>query len=70
MLTLLLCAQLTAGVAKAPADSVYSSAALRDLVASSAIANQRPPAELRSYQSRIETELSLILRDTLGREHT
>lgn len=70
MLTLVLCAQLTAGVAKTPADSVYSSAALRDLVASAAIANQRPPAELHSYQSRIETELSLILRDTLGREHT
>jgi len=40
------------------------------MVTAAAAANRRPPPELRSYQSHIETELSLILRDTLGREHT
>jgi hypothetical protein len=40
------------------------------MVASAAEANRLPPPELHSYQSHIETELSLILRDTLGREHT
>jgi hypothetical protein len=40
------------------------------MVAGAAEANRRPPMELHSYESRIETELSLILRDTLGREHT
>jgi hypothetical protein len=70
MLILSLCAQLAAGVAPPAPDSIYSSAALRQMVASAAAANQRPPTALRSYQSHIETELSLILRDTLGREHT
>ncbi|MEP6491609.1 MAG: hypothetical protein ABJF01_02945 [bacterium] len=68
MLSLLLCAQLAA--ATQSVDSVYSSAALREMVARAAAANRRPPAELRSYQSRIETEVSLILRDTLGRENS
>jgi hypothetical protein len=31
--------------------------------------NQRPPPSLMGYRARIESELSLILRDTLGREH-
>lgn len=65
MLTLILCAQLVAA-----ADSTYSSAALRDLVGRAAMENQRPPSEFRSYTSRIETELSFILRDSLGRELT
>ena len=67
MLPLLLWVQLGGA---AWADSTYSSVPLRDLVAAAAVANRQPPAELRSYRSRVETELSLILRDTLGREHT
>ncbi len=50
-------------------DSTYSSAALRDMVAAVAAANHSPPASLRGYQSHIETESSLLLRDSLGREH-
>lgn len=65
MLSLLLCAQLVVS-----ADSTYSSAALRDLVGRAAKENQRPPSEFHSYTSRIETELSFILRDSLGRELT
>lgn len=68
MLTLLLCAQLVAAVA--PKDSVYSSAALRELIAAAAVENHRPPPSLRGYESHIETEASLLVRDTLGREHS
>jgi hypothetical protein len=64
MLPLLLFAQL----ALPPGDSVYSSAALRDLVARAAVENHAPPPAFRGYRARVETELSLILRDTLGRE--
>ena len=68
MFSLVLCAQLLG--AAASADSTYSSAHLRDLVARAAVENRRPPDEFRSYTSRIETEISLLLRDSLGREHT
>src|SRR6478609_7376057 len=68
MLTLLLCAQLVA--AATPADSVYATGAVRALVARAAVENRRPPADFRSYASRVESELSLLIRDSLGREHT
>lgn len=67
MLMFVLWAQLSASQ-QAPS-SVYSTPALRDLVAAAAAANHRPPAELNGYRSHIETELALILRDTVGREH-
>lgn len=70
MVSLLLWAQLGAAVANVKMDSTYSTPALRRMVAAAATANRIPPAALRAYQSHIETELSLILRDTLGREHT
>jgi len=70
MLIWWVCAQLSAGVAATPPDSTYSSTALRQMIASAADANRHAPSELRSYRSHIETELSLLLRDTLGREHT
>ena len=69
MLNLLLFAQLAVATLGA-GDSVYSSANLRDLVARASEENLRPPPGFRSYTSRIETELSLLVRDTLGREHT
>ena len=68
MLLFLLCAQLAGS--PAAVDSTYSTPALRTLVARAAEANRAPPPDFRSYQSHIETELSLLLRDTLGREHT
>src|SRR5512144_1801887 len=67
MLSFLICAQLAAAAPQP--DSVYSSVALREMVAAAAEANRRPPHELQAYRSHIETELALILRDTLGREH-
>jgi hypothetical protein len=63
VLTLLVFAQLAA----AP-NSVYSSASLRELVARASIANRTPPPELRGYQARVESEFSINVRDTLGRE--
>ena len=67
MLTLILCAQIAAATS---VDSTYSSTALRDLVARAAAENRVPPAALKAYKSRIETELSLLVRDTLGRERS
>src|SRR4051812_8838441 len=67
MLTFVLCAQLAVGQA---VDSSYSSPALRALVSQAAAANRRAPDSLKSYTSRIETESSLLIRDTLGREHS
>ena len=60
---LLLLAQLAV-----TSDSTYSSAALRTLVARAAIENHAPPPSLRGYRAHVESEMSLILRDTLGRE--
>ena len=68
MLSFVLFAQLA--VAQPSPDSIYSTAALREMVAAAAEANRRVPDSLASYQSRIETEASLLVRDTLGREHT
>jgi len=48
----------------------YSSEALRQMVGTASDSNRLPPASLREYRSRIETETALIIRDTLGREHS
>ena len=59
---------LQLAIAAAQPDSVYSSRALQEFIAAAAEANRTPPAALRGYRARIESELSLILRDTIGRE--
>lgn len=63
LLPLLLLAQL--GTVR---DSTYSSGALRALVGRAATANHAPPPSFRGYRAHVESELSLLLRDTLGRE--
>ncbi|HEY6826065.1 MAG TPA: hypothetical protein VI259_04350 [Gemmatimonadaceae bacterium] len=35
-----------------------------------AVSNRLPPASLSGYRSHIETETALLIRDTLGREHS
>jgi hypothetical protein len=50
-------------------DSTYSSPALRAMVAAASDSNRHPPPELKGYTSRVETEIGLIIRDSLGREH-
>jgi hypothetical protein len=50
------------------ADSVYSSPALREFIAKAAVGNRAPPPALKGYRASVESELALILRDSLGRE--
>ena len=64
---LLVVAQVAAA---APVDSTYSSAALRQIVARAATANRIVPPTLARYQAHVESEMALILVDTLGRERT
>src|SRR5436189_875738 len=66
MLGPLLLLQLAVGTGHP--DSIYSSPALAAFITEAASANRLPPAALRGYRARIESELSLIVRDTLGRE--
>lgn len=63
LLPLIVLAQLAVS-----ADSVYTSAALRDLVTRAVVANHAPPPAFRGYRAHVETEMSLLMRDTLGRE--
>lgn len=65
MLGTFLLLQLAAATSPKP---VYSSPALEAFIAAAATANRRPPPDLLAYRSRIESELSLLVRDTLGRE--
>jgi hypothetical protein len=64
----LICAQVAIATV-GQTDSTYASPALRAMIAAAAVANHAPPRDLAGYRARVETELSLILRDTLGREH-
>jgi len=68
MLIVFLCAQL-AGAA-AVTDSTYATPALQAMVAAAAAANRTPPIDLRGYRAHVESEMSLLIRDTLGREHS
>ena len=67
MLAPLLMLQLAQSPAQMP---VYSSPALREFVQAAADSNHEPPAALAGYRARVESELSLIVRDTLGRERS
>ena len=51
-------------------DSMYTTPALRGTVERAAIANRVVPPTLAKYAAHIETEMALILVDTLGRERT
>ena len=66
MLAIALFAQLAAAVPARP--GAYESEALQQFVAEAAVANREPPPPLRGYRARLESELSFIIRDTLGRE--
>jgi hypothetical protein len=54
-------------VAPAPVDSV---AALAALIAEASLVNARVPERLRAYRARLETEMSLVIVDSGGRERT
>jgi hypothetical protein len=66
MLGPLFCLQLA--IAATPPESTYSTGALRTFIAAAADANRTPPVSLRGYLARVESELALLVRDTLGRE--
>ncbi|MGH7635250.1 MAG: hypothetical protein ACRENC_16055, partial [Gemmatimonadaceae bacterium] len=51
-------------------DSVYATAALRRMIERAAIVNHRGPVSLSGYRARLETEISVLVVDTLGRERT
>ena len=65
MLPLILFAQIAAA-----ADPIYSTPAVRDLVNGAVIANHAPPASFAGYHAHVESEFSILLRDTLGRERS
>ena len=69
MSTTALLIALIAQVGTSTGDSTYSSPALRRLISAAADSNRLPPRELRGYTSRVETEVGLIIRDSLGREN-
>ena len=52
----------------ATARPTYSSPALEAFIAAAVEANRAPPPDLLGYAARVESELSLLVRDTLGRE--
>jgi hypothetical protein len=64
---LLIAAQVAAAQ---PTDSTYASASLRAVVDRAATANRNVPATLMAYRAHLETEMALIIVDTLGRERT
>ena len=64
MLSFLLLAQLAL-----PAEPGYASPALEALVARAAAANHAPPPAFKAYRARVESELALILGDSLLREN-
>src|SRR4029079_237824 len=63
--------------ARAPAQAVpssvpptYSSSALQTLLAAAATVNAQIPERLRAYRATVESEMSLALLDSGGRERT
>ena len=56
------------GMQLAASDTIYSSPAVRALVAAAAAANRAVPDSLRSYEANVESEVSLILQPSEGPE--
>src|SRR5580704_2053537 len=54
----------------AAVDSVYATAALRSVIDRAAVVNHSGPVSLGGYSARLETEISVLIVDTLGRERT
>src|SRR4051794_18672775 len=56
--------------APGPADSIYSTTGVRQLVERASISNRRVPDSLRGYRARVESELAFIARQPDGIEQT
>src|SRR5882762_8221226 len=61
---------LLAQIGGAAVDSVYATAALRSVIERAALVNRSGPLSLSGYRARLETEISVLVVDTLGRERT
>ena len=57
-----------AGTPAAAGDPVYATSALRAFVERAAAENRAPPITLAGYTAAVESELAMIVRDSLGRE--
>ena len=49
-------------------DSTYATPALRAFIARAAAGNRAPPPALEGYGAKVESELAMVLRDSIGRE--
>src|SRR3954463_2990574 len=67
MLGVLVLAQLAAATRVAP-ESIYATEALRRVVEAAAIVNREAPSALNAYRAHLESEIGLLIVDTLGRE--
>jgi hypothetical protein len=61
---------LLAQIGGAAVDWVYATAGLRSASERAALVNHSGPASLSGYRARLETEFSVLVVDTLGRERT
>ena len=57
-------------IAPVQGESTYTSAGLRATIGRAAAANRIVPPSLAAYRAHLETEMALIIVDTLGRERT
>ena len=70
MLELVVATLAQLGATQTPADSIYSSAAVRVLVERAVVANRRIPDSLQAYRARVESEMAFVARQTDGTEQT
>jgi hypothetical protein len=68
MVAVLLLAQMAVVAPPHQSDSVYATAALKSAVAAAALANRDAPSALAAYRAHLESEIGLLIVDTLGRE--
>jgi hypothetical protein len=71
LIALCLALSSAAGVAQTPAQpSLIDSSALTTFLTEAARVNAQIPARLRAYRARVETEMSIVVLDSGGRERT
>jgi hypothetical protein len=67
---LLLALAASPGTAQVPAAAPVDTSALSTLIAAAATVNSQVPERLKAYRTRIETEMSVVVLDSGGRERT
>ncbi len=66
--TLLICLMLPLQAALGPGDSTYASARVQRLVTRAAAAEAQPPEGLTSFTGHMESEIAVLVRDSMGTE--